>query len=190
MGKETTIGVVALGKSVDQGLMDALASSLCELFGLPVEASVHFPAPHYAFQERRGQYHSTAILNQLKKALEGVYDRTLGVADVDLFVPSLNFVFGEADLLHGVAVISLFRLRPESYGLPSDSGLLQERALKEAVHELGHTFGLMHCGHWRCVMHFSNSLADTDRKGHRFCWRCRDSLATALRSHSQQGGKR
>jgi len=190
MPKEAKIGLVALGKSIDQGLMDLLASNLTEIFGLPVEASVRLPAPRYAFQERRGQYHSTAILTQMRKALEGVYDRSLGVADVDLFVPSLNFVFGEADIMHGVAVISLFRLRPENYGQPSDPRLLQERVLKEAVHELGHTFALMHCGHWRCVMHFSNSLADTDRKSHRFCWRCKDSLAAALRSYSGQGGRR
>jgi len=190
MGEKARIGLVALGKSIDKGLMSLLAARLSEIFGLEVEISGQLPTPRYAFEEKRGQYHSTAILARLRRALEGVYDRILGVADVDLFVPSLNFVFGEADIAHGVAVISLFRLRPENYGQPPDPGLFEERALKEAVHELGHTFGLMHCSHYRCVMHFSNSLSDTDRKSHSFCWRCKDSLAAALRNYSRQGERR
>jgi predicted Zn-dependent protease len=127
---------------------------------------------------------------RLCHAFEGVYERILGIVDVDLFAPSLNFVFGEADLLHGVAVISLFRLRPENYGLPASANLLQERALKEAIHELGHTYGLMHCNHYRCVMHFSNSLPDTDRKSHQFCRRCGSSLTAAYQACPRRGEKR
>ena len=91
-------------------------------------------------------------------------------------VPGLNFVFGEADTLNGVALISLRRLREGFYGLPEDEGLLVERAIKEAVHELGHTYGLPHCGDPSCVMRFSNSLKDTDRKGRAFCPACRKRL--------------
>jgi len=190
MPREARIGLVALGKSIDKGLMGFLASRLAETFGLQVEISARLPTPRYAWEERRGQYHSTAILARLRRAQEGIYDKTLGVSAVDLFVPSLNFVFGEADMAHGVSVISLFRLRPENYGAPPDPRLLEERALKEAVHELGHTFGLMHCPQYRCVMHFSNSLSDTDRKSHWFCWRCRDCLAAALRIYCRHGERR
>jgi archaemetzincin len=170
------IGLVASGRTVERGLMEFLVPHLSGIYGQRVEISTRLPAPQYAFDERRGQYGSTAILARLRRSFEGVYERVLGIVDVDLFTPSLNFVFGEADILHGVAVVSLFRLRPERYGQTSNAKLLQERTLKEAVHELGHTFGMMHCFHYRCVMHFSNRLSDTDRKSFHFCQRCRESL--------------
>jgi archaemetzincin len=91
-------------------------------------------------------------------------EKILGVVDIDLYAPGLNFVFGEADMNSGVAIISLCRLRPEHYGLPPDESLFLERVIKEAIHELGHTYGLGHCHNSRCVVYFSNSLPDTDRK--------------------------
>jgi len=100
----------------------------------------------------------------------------LGIVDVDLYMPELNFVFGEADVTHGVSVISLVRLRQEYYGLPKNEKLFLERALKEAVHKLVHTYRLGHCGDTGCIMHFSNSLRDTDIKGPDFCPRCKLKL--------------
>jgi archaemetzincin len=94
------------------------------------------------------------------------------VTEHDLYGPSLNFVFGEADLGNRVAIISLSRLSPGFYGFSEDVERFQERALKEAVHELGHTYGLGHCSNPLCVMHFSNSLLDTDIKKATFCPEC------------------
>ncbi|MBM4401501.1 MAG: hypothetical protein FJ045_06085, partial [Crenarchaeota archaeon] len=93
-----------------------------------------------------------------------------------LYASGLNFIFGQADTITGVALISLYRLRQEFYGLPSNEALFVDRATKETIHELGHTFGLGHCQNSRCVMHFSNSLADTDWKGVAFCSQCRPKL--------------
>jgi archaemetzincin len=103
-------------------------------------------------------------------------DRILGVANLDLYVPSLNFVFGEADLEHRVAIISLYRLSQEFYGLSEDRDRFEERVLKEAAHDLGHAYGLGHCSNPLCIMHFSNSLLDTDIKKASFCPECEKRL--------------
>ncbi len=102
--------------------------------------------------------------------------KALGIVNVDLYVPGLNFVFGEADTSSEVAIISLWRLSPQHYGLPPNRELLLERAVKEAVHELGHTYGLGRCQDAKCIMYFSNSLVDTDRKQAAFCPKCRQIL--------------
>ncbi|MBI5187681.1 MAG: archaemetzincin family Zn-dependent metalloprotease [Nitrospirae bacterium] len=107
-----------------------------------------------------------------------IYEKVLGIVDHDLYVPQLNFVFGEAG--RKMAVISLTRLRQEFYGLSEDRGLFHKRTLTEAVHELGHTYGLGHCRNPRCVMFFSNSLMDTDRKGPEFCLGCGGRLSRRL----------
>jgi archaemetzincin len=95
---------------------------------------------------------------------------------VELYVPGLNFVFGEVDIYFGVVLISRARQRRENYGLRPDRKLFRERAVKEAVHELRHVCGLDHCTHPDCIMYFSNSISDTDRKGPGFCRLCRERL--------------
>jgi archaemetzincin len=103
------------------------------------------------------------------------YEKTLGIIDLDLYVPKLNFVFGEAS--PRAAIISLTRLRNEFYHLPKDETLFRKRVLTEAVHELGHTYGLEHCANPHCVMFSSNSLTDTDMKGPTFCQRCNPKVS-------------
>ncbi len=98
--------------------------------------------------------------------------RLLGVSELDLFVPVLTFVFGEAQLQGPCALISLHRLREEFYGLPARPDLLLERAIKEAVHELGHTFGLRHCPNWSCVMASTHAVERLDLKSAEFCASC------------------
>jgi archaemetzincin len=96
----------------------------------------------------------------------------LGVTDLDLYIPVLTFVFGEAQLAGGRAVVSTLRLRQEFYGLPADPELLGERLLKEALHELGHTYGLRHCPDYTCVMSSSNGVERIDLKSAEFCPTC------------------
>ena len=103
--------------------------------------------------------------------------RALGVVGVDLFVPELNFVFGLAEGDHAVG---LARLRAGKLGA-ADSSLFRQRVAKEAVHELGHTYGLGHCPNRHCVMAFSNSLHDTDVKSQEFCPICRERLGLPQR---------
>jgi len=97
----------------------------------------------------------------------------LAICDLDAYSDQLNFVFGQAHLDGSISAIYLSRLRQEFYGLNSDESLFCQRIVKEAVHELGHVFGLNHCRNTKCVMYFSNSLADTDVKTSQFCNICK-----------------
>lgn len=98
------------------------------------------------------------------------------LAMVDAYSNGLNFVFGEAHRGGGVGAVYLSRLRQEFYGFSPDTRLFRQRIIKEAVHELGHVFGLLHCEKRSCIMHFSNSLRDTDFKDPYFCNRCNGLL--------------
>jgi archaemetzincin len=98
--------------------------------------------------------------------------RVLGVAAVDLYIPILTFVFGEAQMGGPCAVLSAHRLRQEFYGLPEDKSLLLQRLIKEAVHELGHTLDLTHCDDYSCVMAPSHAVEWIDLKESTLCDRC------------------
>jgi archaemetzincin len=172
--KEMGILLVAVGE-IDRSVIDWLKNDLTKVFNKQVFIGKGMPEPDDAYHKKRNQYLSTSILNSMMEQKEyALYEKTLGIVDHDLFVPELNFVFGQASPKAGV--ISLTRLRQTFYHLPKDQNLFHQRVLTEAVHELGHTFGLEHCGNSRCVMFFSNSLMDTDRKGSEFCTSCRSKL--------------
>ena len=160
--------------NIAEEITEKLNDSVGGIFHCPVEIKVNFSDLIQAYDQERKQYFSSELLASLGKSERE--ERIVGIADVDLYVPRLNFVFGEADIASGTAIISLYRLRQEYYGLAPDEALFLERATKEIVHELGHTFGLKHCSNNKCVMHFSNSLADTDLKEVHFCSKCRPKI--------------
>jgi len=171
---ETKILLIAIGK-VDKALLEFLKNHLNKTFNRDVQIGLDMGMPHYALDRKRGQYAADTIINSImdkKEYTDG--ERILGVFDGDLYAEGLNFIFGEAGAK--AAVIGLARLRQEFYGLPEDKPLFKRRASIEAVHELGHTYGLGHCKNQKCVMFFSNSLADTDRKKPDFCCACAERL--------------
>lgn len=165
------IALVPVGE-IDIKVLEFLKDSLKVRFDKEIVIESRFEPPESAYNPKRNQYYATPIVRLISDSVDG-YDKVLGVIDFDLWVPGLNFVFGEAERIGGKAcIISLTRLRQEFYSLLSDNNLFNERALKEAVHELGHLYGLIHCANPRCVMHFSNSLRDTDYKNSDFCSEC------------------
>ena len=134
--------------------------------------------PTYLYDRRRKQWISDKILDWLLQNNNPDYNtKLLAICDFDAYSDELNFVFGEAHFGGRVAAVYLPRLREEFYVRKSEtSKLFEQRVIKEAVHELGHVFGLTHCENSKCVMYFSNSLQDTDFKDHKFCERCNKAL--------------
>lgn len=155
-------------------LLEKLRRPLEAVFGEEVEIGHRWELLEAAYAPERHQYLSPFLLDSLPSPEAS--QKVLAVVDVDLYTPGLNFVFGQADTARGVALISLGRLKQGFYGLTEDEGLPFQRVLTEAVHELGHLYGLAHCRQASCVMYFSNSLRDTDRKGADFCPACRKKI--------------
>lgn len=169
------IEIIPLGP-IDNQVLDYLKDNLAEVFSASVSIGRTQPIPESTLDKKRNQYHSTAILKNLLRFKKEKGQKLLAIIDQDLYIQQLNFVFGEADPVNGVCIISLKRLDQTYYGLSQDQDLFFRRSLKEAVHELGHLLNLGHCPNPKCVMHFSNSLLDTDKKDYRFCQHCQKLL--------------
>jgi len=168
-GGRQVVELVPVGTVPDE-VLDHLLQAIEARFPRSVArlASHSLMPPEDAYDPARRQYRAEPILARLDE-LPTRAERVLGVADLDLYEPGLNFIFGQAHVGGRVAVVALARLRPEFWGRPPDQRRFLERAAKEAIHELGHAYGLSHCPNSICVMHFSNTLEETDRKSDRFC---------------------
>ncbi len=165
--------IVSVGK-VNEISIDILIKNLPVYFHVNATKLAQIDIPKVSFNQRRGQFNSSIILEYITELKRGDCDFILGITDVDLYTDALNFVFGEANPRYGVCIISTFRLRPEFYGRNFDLKIFTKRILTEAVHELGHLLNLKHCTNPKCVMFFSNSIIDTDRKSFLFCEKCNE----------------
>ncbi len=176
------IGLLPIGQ-LDNYVLERLLENLETSFHeTTVVLMNYFSIPEGAFDKARQQYRSDLILSAIRDYAvhQKGCDRILAVADVDLYVPQMDFVFGQADSPGMAALISLSRLKPELYGKPSNIEVVVDRATKEAVHEIGHTLGLAHCSNPFCVMYFSSSIFDTDRKQSLFCNTCYVKIENSL----------
>ena len=169
------IGLVTIGNP-RRALLDAVRPALAREFRTDCHHEALHIDPRAAYHSERDQYHSTELLQTLVHA-NGSGSIFLGITEVDLFIPILTFVFGEAQLGGSVAVISYHRLQQEFYGLPFDDRLLHERIVKEAIHEVGHVAGLTHCHDYDCVMAASHAVEWLDLKGATLCNDCRAMLS-------------
>ena len=167
------IHLIPVGE-VEGPILESLVRPLEECFPEEVVPGAWLPIPPESWNRRREQYAAEVLLRLLPHGPAGA--RTLCVVDLDLFARGMPFVFGEAQEAARKAVVSIWRLRQEVYYLPRDDALLRRRLLIEAVHELGHTFGLGHCDGSSCAMRFSGTLAETDSKSPKLCRSCRTAL--------------
>ena len=134
--------------------------------------------PSQLFDKQREQWKSNKILQWLliNYRPNKATTKILAICELYAYSDELNFVFGEAYVDGSISAIYLPRLRQEFYGLKADNSLFHLRVVKEGVHELGHAFGLSLCNNQMCVMHFSNSLHDTDIKQKSFCDKCKTRI--------------
>jgi archaemetzincin len=170
--------------NADDALPEDLRPAAEEILGVRCKVLPVRLDPEFAFHGERQQYHSSEILHRMQTFVAPDSWRVLGIAAVDLYIPILTFVFGEAQMGGPCAVLSVHRLRQEFYGLPSDPELLRQRVIKEAVHELGHTLNLTHCDDYRCAMAPSQAVEWVDLKDTALCEGCR--RATNLKSAVSQ----
>ncbi|HEU5163110.1 MAG TPA: archaemetzincin family Zn-dependent metalloprotease [Thermoanaerobaculia bacterium] len=153
-------------------------------FGLPARFVAPFPSPEHAYDPARGQYSSTLILRDALQRVPAGAAKVLVLTEADLFIPMLSFVYGQAQLGGTAAIVSLARLHQRFYGLPENRPLLLVRLRKEALHELGHAWGLTHCEDRLCTMSLSTGIQQLDVKGAGFCDGC------AVRLHDVTGAAR
>ncbi len=128
------------------------------------------------FDPARKQYNGDKLLKEIEFRFASNDDKTLALFNVDLFIPILTFIYGQAFLNGRCGIASAYRLSNERYGMKADEKVLTDRLRKEVIHELGHTFGLYHCLNPVCVMRSSTYVEDIDQKDWRFCPKCREEL--------------
>ncbi len=175
------IELVPMG-NVDTDLMRDICRGIKNVFrhcGLSDET---LDIPQEAYNPSRGQFDSLPLLNALMQyARPKKVEKILGITSVDIYTENLNFIFGHAYVGGNTCMISIHRLNPEYYGQPRDYRVFLDRCVKEAIHELGHSFGLGHCNDRRCVMVFSNNISEVDAKSEAFCQRCGEMLGRMFR---------
>ncbi len=161
--------------------MRRLRIAVAKILALPVRVLRPQPLPLNTFHVVRGQYYSTQILEYLLAENDSGAFRILGVTAVDLYIPILTFVFGEAQLNGKAALISLFRPRGDADGTNPSLSVVLKRLIKLGIHELGHTFDLGHCRQEGCLMGFAANLEKLDQKNLALCEYCQILLADFFR---------
>ena len=160
----------------DQSFLETLEVLISDIFHIRTKRGEFKVNLRDVFDVKRSQYNSSLVLQQLIANPPRDAEKILGVLDADLFIPILTFVFGEAQLGGIGAAVSMHRLHNRFYGMAEDRELTARRLLKESVHELGHTFGLIHCTQPGCVMNSSTYVENIDQKSSEFCSLCQKGV--------------
>jgi archaemetzincin len=177
--KKRIIGVVPVG-DVPELAPKVIAAHIVGYLNLPADILTPLGLPAAAFDEINLQYNAAKILSCFESERYDNYDKIIGVFNVDLFIPTFAYVFGEARQGGKHALVSLFRLANGKEGHNPPSAVVCERAAKVALHELGHLYNLAHCEEKNCLMHYSGGLADLDGIPLFFCRYCNTYFRDAL----------
>lgn len=164
----------------EKKFLDQLANDVKVSFGIPVNVSQFYNDISSCFDPARKQYDANRLLQLVHLEYAENFSKTIGLFQVDLFIPILTYIFGQAQYKGDSGIASVYRLKNEQYGMRENEKLLFERFRKVVIHELGHTFGLIHCHIPSCVMRPGTYVEDIDQKKHLFCNKCRDELDAAI----------
>jgi len=167
---------------IEDEILTVLEQRLHQLLGWEIRRNAPMQMPMTAFNAARKQYEALQVMRAVSEIIPADATRVLGIIEEDLSIPMLTFVFGQAQLRGRIALMSLARLRQEFYRMPANKELMMTRAVKEALHELGHTFGLVHCPTSTCVMTLANDIQHVDLKKSDFCGGCAVLLKDAQHS--------
>jgi archaemetzincin len=157
-------------------LLERISKALKQTFRAPVNKISLSIDTDILYSQERNQYYSTGFIEQSAAQTGNLNGKIILMTELDIYVPVLTFLFGEAQLNGKHSIVSVFRLHEEFYSGVTNNELLFERTVKEVHHELGHNFGLIHCNNWDCVMHSSNNVEEVDLKGSAYCRKCLDLL--------------
>lgn len=161
--------------------INVLESKLSQDFIFELNSST-VPPPAEGYNEEREQYSAESFLPLAENLkAKNHYFASIILTDVDVFVKFTNYVFGLADMVQRVAVVSSRRIHPSFWGTRETRESFEEQWGKVVTHEFGHTIGLLHCNDWNCVMKYSNSPPELYRKGREFCGKCAAELGGIIR---------
>jgi archaemetzincin len=166
------INLISFGP-FERELLEILARDVNHEFSIPVKTKEGFLDLSEFYDPGRRQYNGMLLLNRIESVFASDSVKTIGLFNVDIFIPILTYIFGQAYLNGRAGIASLYRLNNEHYGIRLDKSILLDRFRKEVIHELGHTFGLIHCYDPTCVMRSSTYVEDIDQKGYQLCNNCR-----------------
>jgi len=166
----------------DADFLSSIAESITIEFNLPVAIEEKYIELAHFYDPARRQYDANKLLKQIDTFSNFESIKRIGLFRVDLFIPILTYIFGQAFLNGKAGIASLYRLKNELYGIEPNDQILLERFKKVIIHELGHTFGLKHCHTPSCVMLSSTYMEDIDQKKKGFCAKCLGELEQGLSS--------
>ena len=167
-------------ENIDVCNYQLLGEEIHRTYGYQTEIKSLLQNVNFAYDLTRDQYHSTAILEKLASTSPSQAIKVIAITNVDLFIPILTHVYGEAQLAGKACIVSTFRLR-EGLSFATIGKEFENRIVKEVLHELGHTFNLRHCKDKACIMHYCRSIKDVDRKSNQFCRYCKVLLEDELK---------
>ncbi|MFU8844868.1 MAG: archaemetzincin family Zn-dependent metalloprotease [Bacteroidales bacterium] len=170
-----SIKLISLGY-FERAMLEQVAEAIGQEFRINVATRAQHIDLSSFFDSSRRQYDANLLLRYIETHYADDQVKTLGLVSVDLFIPILTYIFGQAFLNGRSGIASHYRLGNERYGLPPDPLLLTKRYIKEVIHELGHCFGLIHCHTTGCVMQSSTYVEDIDQKKSSFCKKCAREL--------------
>jgi archaemetzincin len=162
----------------ERNYLEIIAEDITREYHYPVKFKDCHADLNEFYDPTRRQYDGNKLLKYLDSLSEPDTVKTIGIFRVDLFIPILTYIFGQAIYKGKTGIVSIYRLRNEQYGMKKDESLLLERFRKVVIHELGHTFGLAHCYIPNCVMRSGTYVEDIDQKKHSLCTKCQDELMT------------